>query len=57
VQTAASGQPIYGVAWFSARTDVDKERRLVTLEDIRLNASAELERQPRWCNALTSAAL
>jgi hypothetical protein len=33
VETAASAQPIYGVIWLSARTEVDKDRRLVTLED------------------------
>lgn len=33
VETPASPQPIYGVIWLSARTEVDKDRRLVTLED------------------------
>jgi len=33
VETAAAAQPTYGVIWLSARTEVDKERRLVTLED------------------------
>lgn len=33
VETPAAAQPTYGVIWLSARTEVDKERRLVTLED------------------------
>ncbi len=34
VENAASPQPTYGVIWFSARTEVDKDTRLVTLEDL-----------------------
>jgi hypothetical protein len=37
VETPASAQPTYGVIWLSARTEVDKERRLVTLEDCRIS--------------------
>jgi hypothetical protein len=29
-----SSQPKYGVIWFTARTEVDKEARMVTLEDV-----------------------
>ena len=36
VETPASAQPTYGVIWLSARTEVDKERRLVTLEDLQI---------------------
>jgi hypothetical protein len=36
VETATAAQPTYGVIWLSARTEVDKERRLVTLEDCRI---------------------
>ena len=36
LETAASPQPRFGVIWFSARTDVDKESRMVTLQDISL---------------------
>jgi hypothetical protein len=34
VQTSASVVPVYGVVWLTARTDVDRENRLVTLNDI-----------------------
>jgi uncharacterized protein (TIGR03000 family) len=34
VETKASPQPTYGVVWITARTEVDKEHRLVTLDDI-----------------------
>lgn len=34
VQAGASSRPTYGVAWLTARTDVDKEHRIVTLEDL-----------------------
>ena len=33
IETPASAQPTYGVIWLSASTEVDKDRRLVTLED------------------------
>lgn len=36
LETAASPEPRFGVIWFSARTDVDKESRLVTLQDFSL---------------------
>jgi hypothetical protein len=39
VETAVSPQPTFGVVWFDARTDVDKEERLVTLENLTLRAS------------------
>ncbi|MCX6348556.1 MAG: autotransporter, partial [Candidatus Aureabacteria bacterium] len=34
VQTAAAAQPTFGVVWITARTEVNKESGLVTLEDI-----------------------
>lgn len=36
VKNQASGKTDYGVIWFSARTEVDKVNRLVTLEDLQL---------------------
>ena len=36
LETAASPQPRFGVIWFSAQTDVDKEGRLVTLQNFSL---------------------
>jgi hypothetical protein len=34
VENQASPEPGYGVVWFTARTQVDKETQLVTLEDL-----------------------
>ncbi|PYN72131.1 MAG: hypothetical protein DMD96_35090, partial [Candidatus Rokuibacteriota bacterium] len=34
VEDRVSSQPRYGVIWFTARTEVDKEARMVTLEDV-----------------------
>jgi hypothetical protein len=34
VETKVNPQPKYGVMWFEARTEVDKETRLVSLDDI-----------------------
>src|SRR5207302_10709191 len=34
VEDRVSSQPKYGVIWFTARTQVDKEARMVTLEDM-----------------------
>jgi uncharacterized membrane protein YgcG len=34
VEDRVSSQPKYGVIWFIARTEVDKEARMVTLEDL-----------------------
>src|SRR6266852_1133603 len=34
VESQASPEPRYGVIWFTARTQVDKETRMVTLEDL-----------------------
>ena len=39
VETHASPLPVFGVIWFDARTEVDKEERLVTLESITLRGS------------------
>lgn len=36
VTTNASATPTYGVVWFTARTDVDKETRQVTLNDVQI---------------------
>ncbi len=36
LETAASPQPRFGVIWFSALTNVDKESRMVTLQDMSL---------------------
>src|SRR3989475_12293892 len=33
VEDRVSSQPRYGVIWFTARTEVDKEARMVTLQD------------------------
>jgi hypothetical protein len=37
VENAASPQPTYGVVWFSARTEIDKDTRMVTLEDLTIS--------------------
>ena len=36
VQPAGAPQPSFGVIWISARTEVDKEQGLVTLQDIKI---------------------
>ncbi|HYM01026.1 MAG TPA: hypothetical protein VEZ90_18855 [Blastocatellia bacterium] len=36
VETSTSQQPTYGVVYFTARTEVDKVNRLVTLDDFKL---------------------
>ena len=36
LQTPGAPQPSYGVIWITARTGVDKERGIVTLEDIKI---------------------
>lgn len=36
VETNASPQATFGVVWFAARTEVDKEDRMVALEDVKL---------------------
>lgn len=36
VEKKSTARPVYGVFWLSARTEVDKETRLVTLEDLQL---------------------
>jgi hypothetical protein len=36
VESKASPQPTYEVIWFSARTEVDKTTRLVTLSDVQI---------------------
>lgn len=45
VQSSASAVPVYGVVSLSARTDVDRENRLVTLNDIHVE-SAGFPSQP-----------
>ncbi len=37
LQAQASSTPIFGVVWLAARTEVDKERHLVSLEDIKVS--------------------
>ena len=37
VEDPVSSQPKYGVIWFTARTEVDKESRMVTLEDLTIS--------------------
>ena len=37
VESQASPEPRYGVIWFTARTQVDKETRMVTLEDLTIS--------------------
>jgi hypothetical protein len=36
VQTKESAVPVYGVVWLTARTDVDRETRLVRLDDVQV---------------------
>jgi uncharacterized protein (TIGR03000 family) len=36
VETRASPQPTYGVVWFTARTEVDRESRQVTLDEFKI---------------------
>ena len=36
IQATTSAQPVYGVVWFKARTEVDKSSRMVNLEDIQV---------------------
>ncbi len=36
VRPAADSEPTFGVVWLSARTDIDKADRLVSLEDVRI---------------------
>jgi hypothetical protein len=40
VKTTASAAPIFGVVWLSARTDVDRENRLVTLDAIQVERAS-----------------
>lgn len=37
MENQVSPQPMYGVLWFTARTEVDKESRMVTLEDLTIS--------------------
>src|SRR2546427_109522 len=37
VENRVSPQPAYGVIWFTARTEVDKEARMVALEDVTIS--------------------
>jgi len=37
VENRVAPQPTYGVLWFTARTEVDKETRMVTLEDLTIS--------------------
>jgi hypothetical protein len=40
IQTAASVTPTYGVVWFTARTEVDKQAGMATLDDCRITKSS-----------------
>lgn len=40
VATQASPTPTFGVIWFTARTDVDKQNRIVTLHDIEITRAS-----------------
>ncbi len=40
IQNPANPSPSYGVIWFEARSDVDKERRMVALSDLKLTKSS-----------------
>ena len=40
IQTQSSNNKAYGVIWFTARTEVDKVNRLVTLDDFQLTKSS-----------------
>ena len=55
VQSGASSQPVYGVVWFSARTEVDKENRVVTLQDVQLtrtNFPSEPDRAGQYSDTI-----
>jgi hypothetical protein len=40
VQDTAGAQPAFGVIWLSARTDVDKTNRIVSLEDLQITKAS-----------------
>jgi hypothetical protein len=40
VQEGSNGEPIFGVAWMSARTEVDKATSMVTLENIQVTKTS-----------------
>jgi hypothetical protein len=51
VETPGSTQPVYGVLWTQARTEIDKEQRLVTLEEFeftRASFPSAPERTDEW---------
>ncbi|MFI5168346.1 MAG: hypothetical protein ACHQQS_17195 [Thermoanaerobaculales bacterium] len=55
VETKANPQTKYGVMWFEARTEVDKETRLVTLDDVvisKVTFPAETADQDRYLSVL-----
>jgi len=45
IGTKASPQPTYGVVWIAARTEVDKEKGLVFLEDVKVTR-ADIPKKP-----------
>ncbi|MBM4247296.1 MAG: autotransporter [Deltaproteobacteria bacterium] len=58
VATPASPTPTFGVVWFTARTDVDKQARVVTLHDIALTRASfptEPAQKAEWLQTLRSA--
>ncbi len=57
VRPAGTGNETYGVVFFTARTDVDKVNRLVTLDNLQLaraNFPTQPDRQPAYFAALQS---
>jgi len=53
IRTAESALPVFGVIWLSARTDVDRENRLVALNDIQVERGSFPSR-PDQAEELTS---
>ncbi len=55
VTPTGAKDPVFGVIWFSARTDVDKTNRLVYLEDLNITRSSfpsAPEKAAAWIEAL-----
>jgi uncharacterized protein (TIGR03000 family) len=58
VETAASPVATYGVIWYTARTETDKEKRVVTLEDFeitKVNFPAASAKAPEYLTILRNA--
>jgi uncharacterized protein (TIGR03000 family) len=55
VENKASPRPTFGVVWLAARTDVDREQRLVTLNDIqvtRVSFPAATDKEAAYLKAI-----